>query len=80
MNKKYFTSLADYNIWADNIATDWLNQINDEQWNQVVTSSFSSIKQTAIQIAVQKKSGSTSGEKCQIPFTYLLNLKARKMI
>ncbi|SEW39029.1 Uncharacterized damage-inducible protein DinB (forms a four-helix bundle) [Chitinophaga sp. YR573] len=53
--KKYFIELADYNIWADNIAIGWLNQINDEQWDQVIISSFSSIKQTAIHIASAEK-------------------------
>ena len=55
MNKAYFTTLADYNIWADSIAIEWLNQINDEQWEQVITSSFSSIRQTAIHIASAEK-------------------------
>jgi uncharacterized damage-inducible protein DinB len=55
MNKKYFTALADYIIWANNIAIEWLNQINDEQWDQVIVSSFSSIKQTAIHIASAEK-------------------------
>jgi uncharacterized damage-inducible protein DinB len=55
MNKKYFTTLAGYNHWADNSAIEWLTQINDEQWNQVITSSFSSIRQTAIHIASAEK-------------------------
>jgi uncharacterized damage-inducible protein DinB len=55
MNKKYFVELADYNVWADNMAIEWLKQINDEQWNQVITSSFSSIRQTAIHIASAEK-------------------------
>lgn len=55
MNKKYFIELADYIIWADNIAIEWLNQINDEQWNQAIVSSFGSIKQTAIHIASAEK-------------------------
>lgn len=55
MNKKYFTELAGYNHWADNIAIEWLSQINDEQWNQVIASSFSSIRQTAIHIASAEK-------------------------
>jgi uncharacterized damage-inducible protein DinB len=55
MNKKYFTELADYNIWSDNKAIEWLNQINDEQWNQVINSSFSSIRQTAIHIVSARK-------------------------
>lgn len=55
MSKKYFIQLAAYNAWADNIAIEWLNQINDEQWNQVITSSFNSIRQTAIHIAGAEK-------------------------
>jgi uncharacterized damage-inducible protein DinB len=55
MDKKYFIELADYNIWADNIAIEWLNQVDDEQWNQAIISSFSSIKQTAIHIASAEK-------------------------
>lgn len=55
MNKEYFKGLADYNIWADNIAMEWLNLISDEQWNQSIISSFSSIRQTAIHIAGAKK-------------------------
>jgi len=51
MNKAYFLVLADYNIWANNIAIEWLDQINDEQWEQATISSFSSVKQTAIHIA-----------------------------
>jgi len=55
MNKKYFIELADYNIWANTIAIEWLKQISDEQWNQVITSSFSSVKLTAIHIASAEK-------------------------
>ena len=55
MNKKYFIALADYNSWANNMAIEWLYQINDDQWNQVITSSFSSIKQTSIHIASAEK-------------------------
>lgn len=55
MNKKYFIALADYNSWANNMAIEWLYQINDEQWNLVITSSFSSIKQTSIHIASAEK-------------------------
>lgn len=52
---KYFLALADYNTWANTIAIEWLEQINDEQWEQIITSSFSSIKQTAIHIASAEK-------------------------
>src|SRR5688572_7485873 len=55
MNKKYVLELADYNIWANNIAVEWLNQITDEQWKQVITSSFSSIERTAIHIVSAQK-------------------------
>ncbi|MGF6847956.1 putative damage-inducible protein DinB [Chitinophaga sp. W3I9] len=55
MDKKYFITLADYNVWADNIAMGWLNQIDEEQWNLPVISSFSSIQQTAIHIASAEK-------------------------
>jgi len=55
MNKQYFTELADYIIWADQKAIGWLMQINDQQWEQVLNSSFSSIKQTAIHIASAEK-------------------------
>jgi len=55
MNKKYFTALAQYNYWADQIAIEWLNQINEEQWNLINISSFSSIKHTAIHIASAEK-------------------------
>lgn len=55
MDKKYFLALAGYNTWANNIAIEWLEQINEEQWNQVIVSSFSSIRQTAIHIASAEK-------------------------
>jgi uncharacterized damage-inducible protein DinB len=55
MNRKYFIKLAEYNNWADAIAMEWLDQINDEQWEQVIISSFSSVKQTAIHIASAEK-------------------------
>ncbi|GLU55513.1 DinB family protein [Dyadobacter frigoris] len=55
MNKKYFLALASYNIWANNIAVEWLEQINEEQWNQVIISSFSSIRETGIHIASAEK-------------------------
>lgn len=55
MDRKYFIALTDYIIWANNLVIDWLNEINDEQWEQVISSSFSSIKQTAIHIASAEK-------------------------
>jgi uncharacterized damage-inducible protein DinB len=55
MLKQYFTDLAAYNSWADQKAIDWLSQITDEQWEQVNTSSFSSVRQTAVHIASAEK-------------------------
>jgi uncharacterized damage-inducible protein DinB len=55
MNRIYFKELANYNMWADNAAINWVSQISDEQWEQIVVSSFSSVKQTAIHIASAEK-------------------------
>lgn len=55
MTKKYFTALANYNIWADNLSIEWLNQINDEQWERPIESSFNSIRATATHILSAKK-------------------------
>ena len=55
MVKQYFTDLAAYNSWADQKAIDWLSHITDEQWEQVNTSSFSSIRQTTVHIASAEK-------------------------
>lgn len=52
---KYFTELAGYTVWADNIVIEWLNQISEEQWNQVIISSFSSIRQTATHLVSAEK-------------------------
>jgi len=55
MTKKYFTELARYNNWTDKIIIDWLKQINEEQWEQPIASSFSSVRQTAIHIVSAKR-------------------------
>lgn len=55
MTKKYFTALANYSNWADDISIEWLNQINDQQWEQSIQSSFSSIKETTIHMVSAKK-------------------------
>jgi uncharacterized damage-inducible protein DinB len=55
MNKNYFTELADYNCWVNSIIINWLDQIDDRQWEQVIVSSFSSISATAIHIASAQK-------------------------
>ena len=50
MTKKYFTEVAAYNVWANDIVWGWLDQISDEQWNQNIVSSFNSIGETALHI------------------------------
>lgn len=55
MMKKYFTELANYNNWADSRSIQWLNQINDEQWERPVVSSFNSIRTTATHIVSAQK-------------------------
>ena len=55
MHKAYFSELVDYIIWADGTIIEWLHQINEVQWEQVITSSFPTIKQTAIHIVSGEK-------------------------
>ena len=55
MTKQYFTELASYNNWTDDIIIGWLKQISEDQWEQAVESSFSSIQLTAIHMVSAKK-------------------------
>ena len=55
MTKKYFQELAEYNVWANNIVCSWLDQINDEQWNKEIISSFNSIQETVLHIISAEK-------------------------
>src|SRR5436305_237481 len=55
MTRKYFTELANYNNWTDNITIEWLKKITDEQWEQPIESSFSSIAKTATHIVSAKR-------------------------
>jgi uncharacterized damage-inducible protein DinB len=50
MTKQYFIELAEYNLWANTIVCGWLEQINDEQWNKEIISSFNSIQETVLHI------------------------------
>ncbi len=50
MTKQYFIELADYNIWANNIQCDWLEQLSEEQWKQPIVSSFNSIQETVLHV------------------------------
>ena len=55
MTKQYFKELAEYNVWANNIVCSWLDQINDEQWNKEIISSFNSIQETVLHIISAEK-------------------------
>ena len=50
MTKQYFKELAEYNLWANLIVCDWLEEINDEQWSKEIISSFNSIQETVLHI------------------------------
>ncbi|WP_430270522.1 DinB family protein, partial [Pseudoalteromonas piscicida] len=43
MNKNYFLELAEYNIWANQTVSGWLEQISEEQWTMPLVSSFNSV-------------------------------------
>jgi uncharacterized damage-inducible protein DinB len=51
MTKEYFITLADYNTWANNIVHSWFDKISDEQWEQTIVSSFTSLSATALHTA-----------------------------
>jgi uncharacterized damage-inducible protein DinB len=51
MTKQYFITLADYNIWANDIVHSWFDKLTDEPWNQNIVSSFSSLEETALHTA-----------------------------
>ncbi|MBE9583324.1 DinB family protein [Mucilaginibacter sp. JRF] len=53
--KAYFLKLAEYNSWANDRAISWLKQIDEEQWERKTTSSFASIRETAIHITSAEK-------------------------
>jgi uncharacterized damage-inducible protein DinB len=55
MNRDYLQQIANYNYWADSKIIEWLHQVNDQQWDQEITSSFSSISKTAIHIVSAEK-------------------------
>ncbi|GAB3008824.1 DinB family protein [Niabella terrae] len=50
MTKAYFQQLAGYNCWANQEVRQWIGALDDEQWQQPVTSSFSSIAATVLHI------------------------------
>lgn len=50
MTKAYFIELANYNIWANDIVCNWLEQVTEQQWEQEVESSFNSIQGTVLHL------------------------------
>jgi len=55
MTKKYLLEIANYSNWVDNAVIKWLEQINDEQWQKEIASSFNSIEKTVTHIVSAKK-------------------------
>lgn len=55
MNKNYFTELAGFNLWANNIACNWLADITEEQWTMEIVSSFNSIRETVLHTVSAEK-------------------------
>ena len=51
MTKEYFLQIAEYNVWANDIAQGWLQKILEEQWLQPIVSSFGNLEATALHIA-----------------------------
>lgn len=54
-NRNYLMQIANYNYWANSKAIAWLHLVNNEQWEQAFTSSFGSLRQTALHIASAEK-------------------------
>jgi len=50
MTKDYFKEAAAYNLWANSIVCNWLEQINDDQWTKEIISSFNSVQETVLHI------------------------------
>ena len=50
MTKAYLQELGDFNLWANGIVCNWLEQINVAQWTMEITSSFNSIQETVLHI------------------------------
>lgn len=55
MTKEYFITLAEYNIWANDIVHSWFDKISDEQWDQPIVSSFPSLSTTSVHTAGAEK-------------------------
>ncbi len=54
-NITYLQSLANYNIWANNLVISWLQQISEEDWQKDLGGSMPSIATTVIHIAGAEK-------------------------
>lgn len=55
MTKTYLLELANYNIWANDKLTDWLSQINQEQFEQPLVGSFKNIYETTLHIVAAEQ-------------------------
>ena len=79
MTKQYFKEIAEYNLWANTIVCGWLEQINDEQWNKEIISSFNSIQETVLHIISAEKAWIERFKKNPKQFGFNLHSKAQKM-
>ena len=55
MTKEYVIELARYNNWTDYMVMGWLSRLNDEQWEQQMVSSFTSIQATVLHVVSAKQ-------------------------
>jgi uncharacterized damage-inducible protein DinB len=55
MDLAYFKTLSQYNIWANNLTINWLEQISEEDWNKNLGGSMPSIAATVAHIAGAEK-------------------------
>jgi uncharacterized damage-inducible protein DinB len=55
MDLAYFKTLSQYNIWANNLTINWLEQISEADWNKDLGGSMPSIEATVAHIAGAEK-------------------------
>jgi uncharacterized damage-inducible protein DinB len=55
MTKKDLLDIANYSNWVDGTLINWIEQIDDRQWEMEIESSFNSIAKTVLHIISAKK-------------------------
>jgi uncharacterized damage-inducible protein DinB len=66
MTKEYFTLLADFNIWANDILSGWLESLDEAQWTKEMASSFPTVQETVLHIISAEKAWLQRFEKEQV--------------